>query len=138
MWGDKIKDTLTTFRGNEALLALSAFLPYVNKSGGSSAHILDAVDIAADAGHPAQLLSRIATQRAWDHTGDSGSRSVVAPEVRLALEMSLHEADERAAMEGALGALEGRWREAEEIAAISDNMFLSPGITNAIRRMRGE
>ena len=138
MWGDKIKGTLTTLRGNEALLALSAFLPYVNKSGGSSARILGAVDIVADAGHPAQLLSRIATQRAWGHTGDSGSLSVVAPEVRLALEMSLHEADERAAMEGELGALEDRWRDAEEIAAISDNMFLPPGITNAIRRMRGD
>ena len=137
MWYDKIKGTLTTLRGNEAHLALSAFLPYVNKSGGSSGHILDAVDIAADAGHPGRLLSRITTQRLWGHTGDSGSLSVVAPEIRLALEMSLHEADERAAMEGELGALEDRWRDAEEIAAISDNMFLPPGITNAIQRMRG-
>ena len=39
---------------------------------------------------------------------------------------------------GTSPAPEDRWREAEEIAAISDNMFLSPGITNAIRRMRGE
>ena len=138
MWYDKLKGTLITLRGSEALVALSAFLPYVNKSGGSSAHILDAVDIAADAGHPSQLLSRIATQRLWGPSGNSGSLSAVAPEVRLALEMSLHESDERAAMEGELGALEDRWRDAEEIAAISDNMFLPPGITNAIQRMRGD
>lgn len=44
----------------------------------------------------------------------------LAPPTRLALEMVLHEEDERRAMEGELAALEARWREAEEIAAIAD------------------
>ena len=137
-WHNRVTGTVTTLHGNVALSALSALLPFVNKSGGSSARIQDAVDIAATAGHPAQLLSRIATQRVSGHPDDFRSFSVVAPEIRLALEMSLHESDERAAMEGELGALEDRWRDAEEIAAISDNMFLPPGITNAIQRMRGD
>jgi hypothetical protein len=42
---------------------------------------------------------------------------------RLALEMASHEDAERRALEGELAALEDEWREAEEIAAIADNMF---------------
>jgi hypothetical protein len=40
--------------------------------------------------------------------------------VRLALEMALHEDDERRAMAGELGALYARWEEAERIARIAD------------------
>ncbi|HEX8674632.1 MAG TPA: hypothetical protein VF710_22215, partial [Longimicrobium sp.] len=40
----------------------------------------------------------------------------------LALEMALHEEQERRALEGELHALEAAWREAEEIAAIADGL----------------
>ena len=43
---------------------------------------------------------------------------------RLALEMALHEEQERRALEGELARLERAWREAEEIAAIADNLLL--------------
>ena len=43
---------------------------------------------------------------------------------RLALEMALHEEQERRALEGELAQLELAWREAEEIAAIADNLLL--------------
>ena len=46
--------------------------------------------------------------------------------MRLALEMALHEDTERRAMEGELAILEAAWREAEEIAAIADNLFAPP------------
>lgn len=45
--------------------------------------------------------------------------------VRLAIEMALHEADERRALAGELGALYARWEEAERIARIADGE-LSP------------
>ena len=44
--------------------------------------------------------------------------------LRLALEMSLHEEDERRALAGELWRLEQAWREAEEIAAIADDLLL--------------
>ncbi len=44
---------------------------------------------------------------------------------RLALEMTLHEDDERRAMAGELGALYARWEEAERIAKISDGELTS-------------
>jgi hypothetical protein len=43
--------------------------------------------------------------------------------LRLALEMSLHEDSEQAALEGELALLEAAWREAEELAAIADGLL---------------
>lgn len=46
---------------------------------------------------------------------------------RLALEMAAHEDTERRALEGELAGLERAWREAETLAAISDDLFLAEG-----------
>jgi hypothetical protein len=56
---------------------------------------------------------------------------------RLALEMSLHEEAERRAMAGELALLEEAWRQAEEIAAISDDMFVPSTVSRAIERLKG-
>jgi hypothetical protein len=42
---------------------------------------------------------------------------------RLAFEMALHEEAERRAMDGELAALEAAWRDAEELARISDSLL---------------
>ena len=57
-------------------------------------------------------------------------------EVRLALEMATHEESERRALEGELKALEIAWKEADEIAAISDSLFVPTFIKEAIERFR--
>jgi hypothetical protein len=57
--------------------------------------------------------------------------------VRLALEMATHEEAERRALEGELAELERAWREAEEIAEISDNLLIPSTIDDWIRRVRG-
>jgi hypothetical protein len=54
--------------------------------------------------------------------------------VALALEIVAHDDTERRAMEGELAELERAWREAEEIAAIADNMFLPPSVTEFLKR----
>ena len=56
-------------------------------------------------------------------TGPGWVRRMPKP-TRLALEMALHEEQERRALEGELAQLEQAWREAEEIAAIADNLLL--------------
>ena len=48
--------------------------------------------------------------------------------IRLAMEMFVHEEDERRAMEGELHELEARWREADAIAKIADAMFVSDAV----------
>jgi hypothetical protein len=39
-------------------------------------------------------------------------------------------------MEGELADLERAWREAEEIAAIADDMFLPTAVTDGLERLR--
>jgi hypothetical protein len=53
--------------------------------------------------------------------------------------MAAHEETERRALEGELAVLEEAWRDAEEIAAIADDMFLPDGTEGrlaALRRQR--
>ena len=52
------------------------------------------------------------------------SLALLPSELRLAIEMALHEDAERRALEGELAALEGEWRLAEEIAGIADELLL--------------
>ncbi|MDQ6831037.1 MAG: hypothetical protein M3081_19410, partial [Gemmatimonadota bacterium] len=87
----------------------------------------------------ASLAERLAlhiTNRSFLGRGGIGSEPKTAlpllPLVdRLALEMAANEDAERRAMQGELAELEEAWREAEEIAAISDSMFLEKIITRA-------
>ena len=47
--------------------------------------------------------------------------------------MALHEEQERRALEGELWLLERAWKEAEEIAEISDSLLLPDGTEDFIR-----
>lgn len=56
-------------------------------------------------------------------TGRTGYVRAMPKPLRLAVEMSLHEEQERRVLEGELWILEQAWREAEEIAAIADRLL---------------
>jgi hypothetical protein len=56
---------------------------------------------------------------------------------RLALEMALHEEQERRALQGELKTLEAVWKQAEEIAAISDGLLLPEGTEEFLSTHRG-
>lgn len=57
---------------------------------------------------------------------------------RLALEMALHEEQERIALQGELRGLEAAWRQAEEIAAISDSLLLPEGADDFLEEHRDQ
>jgi hypothetical protein len=57
-------------------------------------------------------------------------------EIRLALEMIAHEDNERRALAGELRKLEAMWREAESVAAISDNLLVPAFISDFIQRKK--
>ncbi len=135
--------------GDEATAAARQLLPRINRAGGSRSTLADAVDVLEREGQTESLVHRIGRVNADDfrwfernigfNTGAGGGRLAFVPvPFRLALEMSLHEADERRALEGELSILEDRWREAEKIAAISDDMFVSPRVTSMLKKLRGE
>jgi len=67
----------------------------------------------------------------------AGSLFSLAAAARLALEMAAHEEQERRAMEGELAELERAWREAEEIAAIADDLLLPASIGERLDHLKG-
>jgi hypothetical protein len=60
------------------------------------------------------------------------------PVERLALEMAVHEEAERRALEGELAKLAAEWKEAEEVAAIADDMFVTPTVDEWIKERSTE
>ncbi len=127
-----------TLEPEAALPALALLLPTVNGRGGTRRHVQTAVGLVEQTGDAKQMLdtaASLAAKKNWNPTMQ-GRLSTIPIEARLALEMMTHEDDERRALEGDLAVLEERWKEAEEIAGISDNMFLPAAVTDWMSRMR--
>jgi hypothetical protein len=77
---------------------------------------------------PAERLALHLTKRSFWGRGGLGSEAITAlPQLPLvdrhALEMAANEDAERRALEGELRVLEHAWRQAEEIAAIADDLL---------------
>jgi hypothetical protein len=108
---------------------MARLLPVLNRGGGGRRDVEQAVGLVEQAGDLPRVLDaaskskRRSTLDVFTVTGEEPKTdaliSLTRP-VRLALEMALHEDDERRAMAGELGALYARWEEAERIARIAD------------------
>ena len=125
------------FEGEDARRVGAAIVPLLNGMGGSRRAIQRAVREIESSGHPSLFLAALAK---WEHRNWQGSQGYVfnmPKATRLALEMSLHEEQERRALEGELWILEQAWREAEEIAAIADDLLL-PAHTDEFFDRHGE
>ena len=124
--------------------AAAQLLPRFNVRGASARQLKSAIAIATEYEDPSTVFDRAAriatTEGRWrlflrDST-EAARLSRVPAEVRLALEMVSHEESERRALEGELYLLEDAWKEAEEIAAISDDMFLPEDISRRLTDMK--
>jgi hypothetical protein len=130
----KVKTDTLHYTGDRALRVAGVLLPSINRYGGSRRQVESAVRVLDEAGDPHEVFR----SSLFNSPG-----SVYRPlhkldyPLRLALEMAAHEETERRALEGELALLENAWREAEEIAEISDNMFLPPTIDDWLARLRG-
>lgn len=85
--------------------------------------------VALSAAGGAEQLALYLTSRSFWGRGAIGSEAQTRlPQLplvdRLALEMAAHEDSERRALEGELDSLAAAWADAEEIAAIADNLLL--------------
>ena len=115
----------TELRGPTAARALGVMLAQANQWGASAAQVRAAVRTIEEGSDAAGWL-RTAARRSsrpygrvmaeWRRVG----AFALTPVERLAVEMALHEAQERAVLEGELGHLALAWERAEEIAAIAD------------------
>jgi hypothetical protein len=110
-------------------------LPRLNAAGGLSRDVGAAVQRLEAAGNARKIVAD-AAQRVYDHRSLDSNYSIarLPRDERLALEIVAHEETERQAMAGELAELERAWREAEEIAAIADNLLLPPSVTEFLKR----
>ncbi len=140
--------------GDAAMRAAARILPTVNRFGGSRLQVQQAVALLDEIGDPRRVLSTVqhrfgatASDPRWGHDSTKWKKArarveklkgalhtLKAPD-RLALEMALHEESERRAMDGELADLERAWREAEEVAKISDDMFIPPAIDARVKSL---
>ena len=153
----RLESTVGThlLEGDAAMRAAARILPTVNRFGGSRDEVQQAVALLEEIGDPRRVLSTVqrrfgakASDPRWGESDTMWKKSrgrveklhgalhTLEVRDRLALEMALHEESERRAMEGELADLERAWREAEEIAKISDDMFISPTIDARVKLMR--
>ena len=131
----------TEVRGSDALAVAAQLLPALNSTGASAKEVKDAVVLATEYTDPSTVFDRAArvaaTKRTWNEFGKGAMLALIPKDVRLALEMVSHEDSERRALEGELHVLEEAWKEAEEIAGISDDMFLPEDISRQLDEMKG-
>jgi hypothetical protein len=136
--------------GDDARRALAAVAPALNLSGAGAATVRDAVhSIEVRGGSDAYLrtITRwvgratrapAGTPTRWTPESpipDTGLYGLTDPQ-RLALEIALHEEQERRAMDGELAALEQAWRDAEGLAAIADALALPTRVERAYEALR--
>ena len=131
------KKRVLQLTGEEALRAAGLLLPAVNRSGGRADAVRDAVALLEADPDPLRQFARSTTFAPLEGKTTAKHRVGALPTpVRLALEMAAHEESERRALEGELAVLEQAWRDAEEIAAIADDMFLPAGVRTRLDALR--
>jgi hypothetical protein len=123
-------------KGTVAFRALAALVPHANPLGATRRGIREAVRVIERSSDLEQLMYAAATSKRSGSVAVSSPLTRLPAPVRLALEMVLHEEDERRALEGDLAELEQRWREAEEIASIADGLLESPVIEARLEAIR--
>ena len=154
------------YEGRDAERIASIVIPKVNRYGGSRQDIGNAVSEIEEAGGPEAYLDRLtkissnltrpripkskrrwedrngqgaqATRYDWVARGDASGQGLFGLPTthRLALEMALHEEVERRAMRGELAELERAWRDAEEIAAISDDLLVPSNVSETVKKLK--
>lgn len=129
-------DHRIVLRGANAEEAARRFLPRINKGGGRSKTVAEAVRVIEEVRNPDVLFRQVARPASGEGSWALKAASQLPAESRLALEMMVHEETERRALEGELAALEAQWKEAEEIAAIADELTLPARLGQRIESLR--
>lgn len=143
----------TLFSGQEATRLAGRLMTRVNRTGGAPKTVQEAVRRIEEARHPEAYLSRVLDEHGREArfptiglTGKPlkkkaakdlpGTVARMDGFTKLAVEMALHEEQERRALEGELFLLERAWAEAEEVAAIADDLLLPEAVEDRLATMK--
>lgn len=136
------KEFSVEITGDDALVAAGKLLPALNAAGANRKQVADAVQIVGRAADPHRLFAEYSQPPRYIGSGvvqpETRLLGTLPNEVRLALEMAAHEDSERRALEGELAILEDAWRQAEEIAAIADDMFVTDETKERLSALKHE
>lgn len=117
------------FEGAAARKLAGKVVPHLTHMGGNADDVRAAVALLEEKGEADKLLRWLAANPTkWRSgtvvttIGNQGAPSL------FAVEMALNEENERRALEGEISLLEEAWKDAEEIAAISDKLALPEGV----------
>lgn len=125
---------VTMLHGAPARFALGRVLPAMNHTGADQRDLDDATSLIDRAPSTEVYLRdtfRFAGRRANE------SITGMPDAMRLAFEIALLEESERLAMESELQELADAWRDAEEVAAIADNLLIPDVVHRQWRALRG-
>ena len=130
------------FAGEEAQRVAGVVVSRINRGGAGASTVQDAVRLLDERGSPEAVLREASRQPtpmrglSFKRGAGKGRVASLPRPTRLAVEMALHEEQERRALEGELWRLERAWEEAEEIAEISDNLLLPEGADEFVEKNR--
>ena len=129
-----------TLTGRAAVTATRQMLPILNGWGARQSTVDAAVALASQWNSTesafAWSLARSRELVPKQLFGDPGSLYHLPAPIRLGLEMALHDAEEQRALEGELAELERAWMDAETIAGISDDMFVTGRVDRIIGQLK--
>jgi hypothetical protein len=120
-----------SFEGDEAFRVAGMVLPAINWEGATPDEVRTATSLLDGEGTAGEFFAR-----SMQRIKGAERLDELEPQRRLALEMAAHEESERRALEGELHVLEAAWKDAEEIAAIADDMFLPQSVTDFVEKHR--
>ena len=134
--GRRFMDSEELLTGADARLVAAMVLPRVNALGGDANTVTEATRWLTAAGGPEQAFATFARSHHVRPALEAHHATLATMHagVRLALEMALHEDEERKALAGQLSVLAWAWRREERLAAIADGL----GIPESIERRLGE
>lgn len=123
------------FQGDDAHRVAGILSSRINRSGAKQVDVQRAVSMLDRYGSPDAIM-KAASEEVPRNTFKEypGHLARLKAPMRLAVEMALHEEQERRALEGELWRLERAWEEAEEIAEIADGLLLPEGAEDFVDR----
>jgi hypothetical protein len=131
------------FEGSDAMRILRRAFPDLNPWGGNDRQVREAVERAELGGSARETMREAArtlrkTEHWWSGRGRPGSLNAAPRVVQLALEVAVNEETERRALAGELAILQREWREAEELAAIADDLLFPRHLAKRMHRWKKE